>query len=141
MMGEQWASLVAVEQVQKSMEMRLPVKELQNGTAATFVDRPNEVEFVKVVHKEASNTRKGASLSDQHVPLALKRFSPNVCGAVGVVGSCGAGVEDSGDAVACTGASKYKQYSGNVPPSKRKGSVVVWSRGSTTKKKARSVRG
>jgi hypothetical protein len=45
-------------QLQKSMEMRLPVKELQNGTAATFVGRSNEVEFVKVVHKEAKRRKK-----------------------------------------------------------------------------------
>jgi hypothetical protein len=45
--------------------------------------------------------------------LVLKRCSPDVWETVGVVGSCGANVEDNGDAVACIGASKYKQYGGN----------------------------
>jgi hypothetical protein len=80
--------------------------------------RPHAEEFAKVVHtrrqnEERSNMRQKASFSDEYVPVVLKRCSPDVWETVGVVGSCGADVEDNGDAVACIGASKYKQYGGN----------------------------
>jgi hypothetical protein len=114
MLGGQRSSLVAVERVQKTTATRLQTKGLQN-TAATFVSSSKRGGIMEV-RSQGSKTKKGAISIRELAFLKMSRAetllhcSPNVWG---TVGSCGAGVEDKGDAVACIGASKYKQYSGN----------------------------
>jgi hypothetical protein len=116
MLGGQRSSLVAVERVQKTTAKRLPTKGLQN-TAATFVSSSNRGGIMEV-RSQGSKTKKGAIRVRELAFLkmctsraeTLLHCSPNVWG---TVGSCGAGVDDKGDAVDCIGASIYKQHSGN----------------------------